>query len=102
MVEPQPVEQPKTGNSSLIVILIAALAVGGAGWYIKIYKPKKDLANAEDLDELTEAEEETINEDDTPQRPAANRYEPEEPEYPDYESYQGNYRSDEPEEPEDY
>ena len=68
-----------------IRLALAALAVGGAGWYIKIYKPKHDLADAEDLDELTGAEEEpTVNEDDLP-APVRHDYgdEPDEPDYPE-------------------
>ena len=70
--------------------------MGGAGWYIKIYKPKHDLADAEDLDELTGAgEEPTVNEDDLPaprayEEPAPHSYE-EEPYEPDYpEDYGGD------------
>lgn len=41
------------GNgSTLIFILLAAAAVGGVGYYLKIYKPRHDLDDAEDLDEL--------------------------------------------------
>lgn len=41
------------GNgSTLIFILLAAAAAGGAGYYLKIYKPRHDLDDAEDLDEL--------------------------------------------------
>lgn len=70
------------GTGTVIVVLLAALTVGGTGWYIKIYKPKHDLADAEDLDELTEAEEEpTVNEDDLP-APISHTYE-DEPDYPE-------------------
>lgn len=73
------------GTGTVIVMLLAALAVGAAGWYIKIYKPRHDLADAEDLDDLTEAgEEPTVNEDDLP-APAPRTYEdePDEPDYPE-------------------
>lgn len=73
------------GTGTVIIVLLAALAVGGAGWYIKIYKPKHDLADAEDLDELTGTEEEpTVNEDDLP-APVRHDYgdEPDEPDYPE-------------------
>ena len=48
----------------MILVVIAALAVGGAGYYLKIWKPKHDLDDAEDFDELTGGDEETVNEDD--------------------------------------
>ena len=84
--------------------LFAALAAGGAGYYFKIYKPKKDLDDAEDFDELTGGdEEETVNEDedgDAQEETRQTAYEepagyeeptaygePEEPDYP--ETYSG-------------
>ena len=86
-------EKKETGGGfgTLVLVLLVALAAGGAGYYFKIYKPKKDLDDAEDFDELTGGyEEETVNEDeedaapdvagDVPQQTAYD--EPEEPEYP--------------------
>ena len=86
---PEP-ERPKDngGTGTVIIVLLAALAVGAAGWYIKIYKPKHDLTDAEDLDELTgDDEEPTVNEDDLPaprayEEPAPRSYE-DEPYAPD-------------------
>lgn len=59
-------EKPKKSNAGMMIfILIAALVVGGAGYYFKIYKPKQELDDAEDFDELTGgADETTVNEDD--------------------------------------
>lgn len=68
--EPEPdtdKEQPEKENSagSLIFILLAVAAAGGAGYYFKVLKPTRDLDDAEDLDELLEeAEEPEINEDE--------------------------------------
>lgn len=68
-VTQEPEEKPEQGGSAgtIIFILIAALAVGGAGYYFKIYKPKQELDDAEDFDELTGGEEETVNEDEEPE-----------------------------------
>lgn len=84
-VEPEPVQQSSGGGAgTIIIVLIAALAVGGAGWYLKIYRPKKELAEAEDFDELTGgSEEQTVNEDDLPETEAEVYPEPDEPDYPD-------------------
>ncbi len=40
--DPEPEQPEKGGNSTIILVLIAALAVGGAGYYLKIYKPKHE------------------------------------------------------------
>ncbi|MDE6454800.1 MAG: DUF4366 domain-containing protein [Dysosmobacter sp.] len=93
--DPEP-EKPEKGNSStMILVVIAALAVGGAGYYLKIYKLKHDLDDADDFDDLTGEDEETVNEDDLEPAPRRDPYaEPEEPEYPD------GYGYEEPEEDE--
>ena len=87
--DPEP-ETPEKGSSgAIILVLIAALAVGGAGYYLKIYKPKHDLDDADDFDDLTGEDEETINEDDLEPAPRRDPYaEPEEPEYPDGYGYE--------------
>lgn len=80
--------EPESGGAGLyVVIALVALATGVAGWYFKIYKPKHELDDAEDLDELTSEDE------DTDEGVPDGDY-PEEPEYPDY-------YDDEPEEPDD-
>ena len=93
-------------------MVIVLLAVMGAGYYFKIYKPKREMDDAEDVDEVTgRAEDKPVNEDNMP--PFQPRYEPQprsvpvpyvpyepseppEPDYPTYEDYQ---HSDEPPEP---
>ncbi len=63
--EPEKPEKPeKSGGAGIMIfILLAVLAFGGAGYYLKIYKPKHDLDNAEDLDDLLDEDEPEINED---------------------------------------
>lgn len=77
----EPTQPEAKQNSGLLLVLLTVLAVGGAGWYFKIYRPKKELDKAEDFEELIE--EETVNED------------------MDEDGYE-SYPEDEPEEPEDY
>lgn len=85
----EPEKPEKGGSSTMILVVIAALAVGGAGYYLKIWKPKHDLDDADDFDDLTSEDEETVNEDDL--EPAPRRVphdEPEEPEYPEGYGYE--------------
>ena len=81
---PEPEKPEKGGSSTMILVVIAALAVGSAGYYLKIYKPKHDLDDAEDFDELTGENEETVNEDDLDSTTRRGSHdEPEEPDYPE-------------------
>ena len=66
--EPAQPEQPvKTGVSTgmMLLIGIVVLAAGGVGYYVKIYKPKHELDNAEDWDDISFAgpEEEPVEDD---------------------------------------
>lgn len=102
----KPEKPKKEGNGgTMIFVLLAALAVGGAGYYFKIYKPKHDLDDAEDLDELLDNHEPEVNEDETTddterveyaQRKAAPESETEAPTYDDYPD--DDYPDDEPSE----
>lgn len=82
--EPEP---ESSGAGLYVVIALVTLAVGGAGWYFKIYKPKHELDDAEDFDELT-------GEDEDMDEGVPDGDYPEDPDYPDY-------YDDEPEEPDD-
>ena len=109
--EPSPAPNSKgsADKGSILIICLVVLLVGGAGYYFKIYKPKREMDDAEDLDEITGgAEEKMVNEDDLPprgfpmreDRPPV-REEPPEPDYHDApKPYRGFY-DDEPDEPED-
>lgn len=61
-------EQPaaKSSNGMMFLIIVIALAAGGLGYYFKIYKPKHELDDAEDIDdfEFEGPEEPVINEDE--------------------------------------
>jgi len=62
--EPEKPEKESSGGT-MIFVLLAIAAVGGAGYYFKIYKPKHDLDDAEDLDDLLEdGDEPEVNEDE--------------------------------------
>lgn len=64
---PEETEKPEkeSGGGSMIFVLLAIAAVGGAGYYFKVYKPKHDLDDAEDLDDLLEdGDEPEVNEDE--------------------------------------
>ena len=76
VVEPEPdpePEQPKaTGNGGILLLALAVVVIGGgAGWYFKIYRPKKQQAAESEEDyggEYDGAEDydETNPEDDGP------------------------------------
>lgn len=79
-------EQPKKGNGgTMIFVLLAVAAVGGAGYYLKIYKPKHDLDDAEDLDDLWGDDEPEVNEDaELPKKEGAYQTDVEKPDYDGY------------------
>lgn len=56
----------KNSNSTMFLIIVIALAAGGLGYYFKIYKPKHELDDAEDIDEFEfeGPEEPEVNEDE--------------------------------------
>lgn len=65
--EPEPEQPaPKSNNSMMFLVIVIALAAGGLGYYFKVYKPKHELDDAEDIDdfEFEGPEELTINEDE--------------------------------------
>jgi hypothetical protein len=69
--EPDPPEK-ESGNGTMIFIVIALIAVGGAGYYIKIVRPKQQAAaigddDFEDEDDGEEMEFEDESEDDYPE-----------------------------------
>ena len=65
---PEKPEQPQKSSSPFTLVLIGAavLAAGGLGYYFKIYKPKHELDDADDLDmfPFDGPEEPTIREDE--------------------------------------
>lgn len=65
--DPEPVEEPAAENNAgtMIFIIIAALAAGGAGYYFKILKPKQQAAfDGEDEDDPDEYEDYSDDEDE--------------------------------------
>ena len=60
-VQPETEKEPEKAETSteqkgngvtVILVLLVALVIGGAGYYLKIYMPKHELDDAEDLDEV--------------------------------------------------
>jgi uncharacterized protein YhbP (UPF0306 family) len=51
-------------NTNLIIILAASVIAGVAGWYIKIYKPKHNSTQDEEIDEADYIEDETYVDDE--------------------------------------
>lgn len=96
-------EAPQKENNagSIIFIILAIAATGGAGYYFKVLKPKHDLDDAEDLDDLLDdGEEPEVNEDteDAPELPEAVR-DMETGKVASYDDYpEDDYPDDDPEE----
>ena len=94
----QPEKQSDSHAGTVVFILPSVLGADGAGYDFKIYKPRKEIEEAEDLDELTaDGDEETIIEGGSEDYDSPGAESGEEPDS----GYPENY-SDEPEEPEDY
>lgn len=51
-------------NYSMIIIIVIAGITGIAGWYVKIYKPKRRAEYEDEVDEADYVEDELFNEDD--------------------------------------
>lgn len=63
----QPEQNRQKNNSGLFIILVLAAAVGIGGYYYKVILPKKKLEQADDLDDFDFEDEDTeavVNEDD--------------------------------------
>lgn len=67
--EPEPEAQPEPASTTgaTVTIIVIALGIGAAGWYFKIYKPKKDNYNEEWDGE--DAEDDNITYEDEAQQP---------------------------------
>ena len=64
---PEPTPEPSNGGNtgSMLLLLLAVLGVGGAGWYFKIYRPKQQGAAFEEEDDFDYFDE-PAEEDDIP------------------------------------
>lgn len=66
-VEVNPLDEAAEGtknNTNLIIILAASVMAGIAGWYFRIYKPKHNSAQDEDIDEADYIEDEAFVDDE--------------------------------------
>lgn len=64
--EPEEVEKPSGMNPALLVVLLLALAGGGAFAYMKFFKNKPSTKGSSDLDDYDYGDEEDEDADDTP------------------------------------
>ena len=49
--EPKP-EPKKNNTGAMVIVVLVILAVGGAGYYFKVVKPKRDLDDADDFEDI--------------------------------------------------
>lgn len=64
--EPEPEPQQKSNTGTLLLILAVAVLGGGAGWYLKIYRPKHEKAAVPEEDYSEELADYDDPEDDGP------------------------------------
>ena len=64
--EPEPEPQQKSNTGMLLLILAVAVLGGGAGWYLKIYRPKHEKAAVPEEDYSEELADYDDPEDDGP------------------------------------
>lgn len=75
-------ETPKKNNTgAMVIVVLVILAVGGAGYYFKVVKPKKELDDADDFEDIQFEDGPADGEDD---------------ELPEPEDYADEYEDDEP------
>lgn len=56
-------KQSGKNTGTVIFVIIAVITAGSAGYYFKIYRPKRELDEADDLEDLLDSNP-TVNEDD--------------------------------------
>lgn len=78
--EPKP-EPKKNNTGAMVIVVLVILAVGGAGYYFKVVKPKKELDDADDFEDIQFEDGPADGEDD---------------ELPEPEDYADEYEDDEP------
>ena len=64
--KPEPEPQQKSNTGTLLLILAVAVLGGGAGWYLKIYRPKHEKAAVPEEDYNEELADYDDPEDDGP------------------------------------
>ena len=64
--DPEPPAKESGGNGTMIFILIAIIAIGGAGYYIKIVRPKQQagISDDEDFEDEDDSEEMELPDED--------------------------------------
>ncbi len=74
-VEKEP--EPERNNGMMLIVFVIVLAVGGTGYYFKIYKAKHELDDAEDIDdfEFEGPEDVTIHEEEEGEAEQSRSYE---------------------------
>ena len=50
--EPEKTAPAKNNTGAIVIVVLVVLAAGGAGYYFKVVKPKKDLDDADDFEDI--------------------------------------------------
>lgn len=65
--EPEQTAPAKNNTGMIVIVLLVVLGAGGAGYYFKVIKPKRDLDDADDFEEIQFEDDRDREDDELPE-----------------------------------